>query len=69
MLNPSPMVNDLINCACNEVSIKIPKDGVQRASGLVNAWRFGESGLLRGRGSSASLPHILPCASLPSGCS
>ena len=30
---------------CNEASIKTPKERVWRASGLVNTWRFGESGV------------------------
>lgn len=31
----------------NKVSIKTQKDEVQRASGLVNVWRFEESGRLK----------------------
>ena len=36
---------------------------------LVNMGRFGESGPCREHGSSVPFPHILPCASLLSGCS
>lgn len=55
------------SCLCNEASIKTQKDGVQRASGLVNTWMFGESVMLREHGSSVPCPHTLPCTSLPSG--
>ena len=44
-LNQSPMANDLISGLCNEVFLKTYKDGVQRASGLVNMWRCQESGV------------------------
>ena len=45
------------------------KNEVIGVSGLVNTWRFGDSGALREHGSFTPFPHILPYASLPSGCS
>ena len=44
----------------HEASIKTLKNRVLRASGLVNSWRLGKSGILRGRGSSLPFPHSLP---------
>ena len=41
------MSNDLIDHDYDEGSTETQKDQVQRASGLVNTWRFGESGALR----------------------
>ena len=43
----------------NETSIKILKDKVHRASGLVNQWRFRRSGL--GEGREALCPFSIPC--------
>ena len=56
------MANDLISqsCLCNEASIKTQKDGIWRASQLVNTWRFGENGL-PGEGMDALSPFPIPC--------
>lgn len=43
------------------------KNEIIRASGLVNAWRFGDSGALREHGSFTLLPHSLLYAFLPFG--
>lgn len=61
-LTQSPIANDIIN----EVFIKTQKDWVLRASGLVNTWRFGESGAWRGHGSSTRSPYLALCV-FPSG--
>ena len=55
-----------------EASIKTQKDGVQRASGLVDTWRSGENGALPeglDAPSSTPFPLTLRYASLPSGSS
>ena len=58
------------SCLHNEASIKTQKDRVWRSPRLVNMWRCGVScGHRRRHRISMLLPHTLPCASLPSGCS
>ena len=53
-------------CPCNEVSIKPPKDRIQRASRLVNTWKFGERSLLaEGMEAPPPFPDLVP--SLPFG--
>lgn len=35
------------SCVCNEAPMKTKKDGLWRASRLVNRWKFGESGTFK----------------------
>ena len=70
-----------INCQCPmissilpmiEASVKTQKDGIQRASGLVNVWNCGENGALPEGLYALSFtlfPLTLYYASCPSGCS
>lgn len=48
---------------CNDASINPQKDGAQRASRLVDMWRFGESSVL-GESMEAPHPFPIPCAML-----
>ena len=54
--------NQLFNqsCLCNKAFIKTHKNRLWRASGLVNMWRFGESGPC-GEGMEALGPLPIPC--------
>lgn len=58
------------SCLCNEASMKTKKDGLWRASRLVNRWKFGESGTFK---DSMEAPRpflrVLLYASFPSRCS
>lgn len=68
----TPVANDLVNPDCvMEAFGENQKDRIQRASGLVNTWRFEESGVCAQRGHEGStlLLHSSPCTSLPLACS
>ena len=53
----TPVANDLVNPDCvMEAFRENQKDRVQRASGLVNTWRFEESGVCAQRGHEGSTP-------------
>lgn len=62
-----PMISSIMPMI--EASVKTQKDGIQRASGLVNTWNCGENGALP-EGlyalSSTLLPLTLYCVSCPS---
>ena len=65
-LTQSPMSDELFS----EASIKTLKDGIHRASRLVNMWRSGENSLLQdGTGALWLVPCASPYAAFPSGCS
>ena len=56
------MANDLINYTyVLEPPIKKQKEGDQRASQLVNMWRFGESSIA-GKGIEAPCPFPILCS-------
>ena len=58
-----PMTNDQPfdqSCLCNETSIKAQKDGIQRASGLVNTCRLAEGGVVI-EGMDPLNPFSTPC--------
>ena len=57
LINHGYVMNDLIN---HGYVIKTQKDGVQRASGLVNTWRCEESDVPR-EGMEDLRPFSIPC--------
>ena len=65
-----PTASDLVNhpYIMKPISPKAQKDGVQRASRLVNTQRLGESSTCTEQGSCPTFPRLALCTP-PSGCS